>query len=78
MESLDQRVTCAQLSDALDSLDQREQVLAGEFVALTRESRALGRAATLEFSPVDDADDEPYEAAIAFIDASTFVAFESL
>lgn len=69
MEQLDQRVTCAQLSDALDSLDHREQVLAGQFVALTRESRALGRAATVEFGPVDHDDEEPYDAAIAFIDA---------
>ena len=69
MEQLDPRVTGAQLADALDSIGHRDQVLAGRFVPLTLASRAVGRAATLEFGPTDEDQDEPYGAAVAFIDA---------
>ena len=66
MEQLDPRVTGAQLADALDSIGHRDQVLAGRFVPLTLASRAVGRAATLD---TDEDQDEPYGAAVAFIDA---------
>ena len=69
MQQLSPQVSTAQLSDALDSLGFRDQVLAGRFVPLTREARAVGRAATLRFEIVDHDVEEPYDAAIAFIDA---------
>jgi len=69
MEELSPAVSAAQLSDALDALGHRDRVLAGQFVPLTREARAVGRAATLQFDASDHDTAEPYDAAIAFIDA---------
>ncbi len=69
IEELSAEVSAAQLSDALDALGHRDRVLAGQFVALTREARAVGRAATLQFDVSDHDTAEPYDAAIEFIDA---------
>jgi regulator of RNase E activity RraA len=58
MPELSNRVTTAQLSDALDALGCRDRVLSGDIGPLARGIRAVGRAATLQFAPVDhDVDD---------------------
>lgn len=68
MQDLSTEVTTAQLSDALDAVGRRDRVMAGEIVALARGARAVGRAATVQFAPVDHDVEEPYERAIEFID----------
>jgi regulator of RNase E activity RraA len=68
MDELSPQVTTAQLSDALDTVNAREQVMHASIAPLAVGSRALGRAATVQFSPVDHDVDEPYDDAIAFID----------
>jgi 4-hydroxy-4-methyl-2-oxoglutarate aldolase len=68
MPELSNRVTTAQLSDALDALGCRDRVLSGDIGPRAPGTRAVGRAATVQFAPVDHDVDEPYEAAIAFID----------
>lgn len=65
---LDQAVTTPQLSDALDMLGRRCQAMDGAIAPLTLGSRAVGRAATVQFAPVDHDVAEPYDAAIDFID----------
>jgi 4-hydroxy-4-methyl-2-oxoglutarate aldolase len=71
----DQQLSSAIISDALDAVGHRGQVLAGGITPLVAGSRAFGRAATLQFAPsaVDSAD--PYDDAITFIDALTPGAF---
>jgi regulator of RNase E activity RraA len=68
MHALSTEVSTAQLSDALDAVGRRDQVMAGDIVALARGTRAVGRAATVQFAPVDHDVEEPYEQAIEFID----------
>ena len=68
MQELSTKVTTAQLSDALDAVGRRDRVMAGDIVPLARGSRAMGRAATVQFAPVDHDVEEPYEQAIKFID----------
>jgi 4-hydroxy-4-methyl-2-oxoglutarate aldolase len=65
---LDGAVTTAQLSDALDEVGCRDQVLDGAITALAPGARVIGRAATVQFAPVEHASEEPYDAAISFID----------
>lgn len=62
-------VTTPQLADALDALGYRDCVMDGRIGPLAGGTRALGRAATVQFGPVDHDVEEPYDAAIAFIDA---------
>jgi regulator of RNase E activity RraA len=68
VEQLDEKVTSAQLADALDSLGRRDQVMHAAIVPLALGTRALGRAATVAFAPVDRDSDRPYDAAISLID----------
>jgi 4-hydroxy-4-methyl-2-oxoglutarate aldolase len=67
-ERLNETVTSAQLADALDSLGRRDQVMQAGIAPLTLGARAVGRAATVAFVPVDHDSDRPYDAAISFID----------
>jgi regulator of RNase E activity RraA len=68
LEELDIAVSTAQLSDALDSLARRDRVMDAAISPLALGARAIGRAATVQFAPVDHDTDEPYDAAISFID----------
>jgi 4-hydroxy-4-methyl-2-oxoglutarate aldolase len=68
MHELSPSVTTAQLSDALDVVGRRDQVLSGAIVPLAHGMRAVGRAATVQFAPVDHDAAEPYDDAISFID----------
>ena len=67
-QRLDPEVTTAQLSDALDEIGRRNQVMDGAIAPLTTGTRAVGRAATVQFAPVEHDTDEPYDAAIPFVD----------
>jgi regulator of RNase E activity RraA len=69
VHELSEKVTTAQLSDALDTLGRRDRVMGGAIVPLVRGTRVLGRAATVQFAPVDHDEGEPYTAAIDFIDS---------
>jgi regulator of RNase E activity RraA len=68
MHELEENVTTAQMCDALDILGLRSQAMDGVITPLAARSRAVGRAATVQFAPVDHDVDEPYDAAIDFID----------
>jgi 4-hydroxy-4-methyl-2-oxoglutarate aldolase len=68
LDELDNAVSTAQLSDALDSLACRDQVMDAAISPLVGGARAIGRAATVQFAPVDHDAEEPYDAAISFID----------
>ena len=67
-EALDQAVSTAQLADALDAVGCRRQVMEAAIVPLAIGMRAVGRAATVQFAPVEQDSDDPYDDAIAFID----------
>lgn len=69
MQELEANVTAAQVSDALDLLGRRSQAMDGAITPLSPGSRAVGRAVTVRFAPVDHDVDEPYDAAIEFIDS---------
>jgi len=69
MEALNPQVTTPQLSDALDMVGRRDQVLDGAIVPLTLGMRAVGRAVTVQFAPVDHDVEEPYDAVIGYIDS---------
>jgi regulator of RNase E activity RraA len=68
MHELEENVTTAQMCDALDILGLRSQAMDGVITPLAARSRAVGRAATVQFAPVDHDVNEPYDAAIDFID----------
>jgi len=68
MHELEENVTTAQMCDALDILGLRSQAMDGAITPLAARSRAVGRAATVQFAPVDHDVNEPYDAAIDFID----------
>jgi len=66
----DARLTAAMLSDSLDELGLRDQVLATRLAPVVAGSRVLGRAKTVQFAPSADYDpDDPYGDAIDFIDS---------
>jgi regulator of RNase E activity RraA len=67
-EQLDHTVSTAQLADALDAVGRRHQVMDAAIAPLSTVRRAAGRATTVQFAPVDHDADEPYGAAIEFID----------
>jgi 4-hydroxy-4-methyl-2-oxoglutarate aldolase len=69
MATLSSKVTTPQLSDALDAIGRRDQVMDGAIAPLTVGTRAIGRAATVQFAPVDQDSENPYDAAIEFIDS---------
>ncbi len=65
----DERLTSAILSDSLDAAGLRSQVLESRLAPVVAGSRAFGRAATAQFAPSEaDDDNDPYRAAIDFID----------
>lgn len=68
MNELSDSVTTPQLADALDLVGVCSQVMAGTIVPLVAGTRAVGRAATVQFAPVDHDVEEPYDEAISFID----------
>lgn len=66
----DERLSTAVISDSLDSLGLRHQVLQATITPLVAGSRAFGRASTALFEPsYVDPPEGPYDDAIAFIDA---------
>ncbi len=65
----DERLTSAMISDVLDELGLRNQVLSKRLEPIVPGSRAFGRAATARFAPSEADDDaDPYGPAIDFID----------
>jgi 4-hydroxy-4-methyl-2-oxoglutarate aldolase len=69
MPQLSAQVTTPQLSDALDAGGRRSQVMHGAISPLTIGARAVGRAVTVQFAAVDQDVENPYDAAIDFIDS---------
>lgn len=62
--------TTANLSDSLDAVGERHQVLAERLPCVIPGSRILGPARTIGFAPTDDVDPaRPYDDAIDAIDA---------
>jgi 4-hydroxy-4-methyl-2-oxoglutarate aldolase len=61
-------LTSAIISDSLDSLGIRTQVLAWEIAPIGTGSRAAGRARTIQFAPTETDPEDPYGAAMDFID----------
>ena len=67
---IDSRVRSALVSDALDSIGIRHQVLKAELKPLRSSMKAVGLAATIEFVPDENYDpNDPYGAAIDFLDS---------
>lgn len=63
-------LTAANLSDSLDSVGLRHQVLADRLCSVIPGSRVIGRARTARFAPTEVLDPQaPYSAAIDFIDS---------
>lgn len=64
----DERITTPILSDSLDAVGRRGQVLETRLAPLVAGSRAFGRAWTIGFEPTDDdTPEDPYGAAIDYI-----------
>ena len=61
-------LTAAMVSDSLDASGVRGQVMDARIGPVSSGSRALGRARTVGFAPSDVDSDDPYGAAMAFID----------
>ena len=69
-ESVTALPTTANLSDSLDSLGERHQVLSDRLPCVIAGSRILGPARTVRFEPTDVIDpDKPYDDAIDLIDS---------
>lgn len=67
----DAKITVAMLSDSLDAVGLRNQVLEQRLVGVQSGKRAIGYARTARFEPTDDLDPaRPYDDAIDFIDAT--------
>ena len=66
---LDRRVRTAMVSDSLDVVGVRNNVMNSSIQALRPEMRAVGFAATIKFEPSSEFDQrDPYGAAIDFLD----------
>lgn len=63
------RLTSAMVSDSLDASGVRGQVMVASIGPVTSGSRAVGRARTVCFEPSDRDSDDPYGAAMDFIDS---------
>jgi 4-hydroxy-4-methyl-2-oxoglutarate aldolase len=61
-------LTSAIVSDSLDSVGVRSQVMTAGIAPLVMGSRVVGRAHTIQFAPTETDPDDPYGAAMAFID----------
>jgi regulator of RNase E activity RraA len=60
------------LSDSLDAVGLRSQVLQSRLVCVSAGTRVVGRARTARFVPATEVDPQrPYDAAIDFIDTTT-------
>lgn len=64
-----EQLTTAMVSDSLDAAGVRGQVMSAAIGPVTSGSRAVGRARTVEFEPSDLDSDDPYGAAMEFIDS---------
>jgi len=64
-------LSAAGVSDSLDAIGMRNQVLTSGLQPLSRGSRIAGRAATVQFAPTETDSAQPYAAAIEFIDSLT-------
>jgi regulator of RNase E activity RraA len=65
----DAKITVAMLSDSLDAVGLRDQVLEQRLIGVQPGKRAIGYARTARFEPTDELDPaKPYDAAIDFID----------
>ncbi len=66
----DERLSTAILSDSLDAVGLRHQVLEQRLAPVVAGSRAIGRATTVRFAAsLDDHPDDPYRDAIGYIDS---------
>ncbi|GIG62511.1 hypothetical protein Lfu02_68830 [Longispora fulva] len=65
----DERLTSPMISDALDAIGLRAQVVAADLLPLLPGTRAFGVAATVQFAPTCEDPDDPYADAISFIDS---------
>jgi 4-hydroxy-4-methyl-2-oxoglutarate aldolase len=63
------RLTTAILSDSLDAAGARGQVMWASIGPVTSGSRVAGRARTVCFEPSEEDSDDPYGAAMSFIDS---------
>jgi regulator of RNase E activity RraA len=61
-------LTAAILSDSLDASGVRGQVMVASITALQPGARVAGRARTVQFAPTETDPDDPYGAAMDFID----------
>ena len=62
------RLTAAIVSDSLDATGMRGQVMGARITPVTSGSCAAGRARTIRFEPSEADSDDPYAAAMQFID----------
>jgi regulator of RNase E activity RraA len=67
-QSIDASLTSAMISDSLDVVGVRNNVMANHVVPLFEGARVLGRASTVHFEPSDEDSEHPYDDAIAYID----------
>lgn len=63
-----ERLTSAIVSDSLDASGVRGQVMSAPIGPVTSGSRAVGRARTVQFAPSELDSDDPYGAAMEYID----------
>ncbi len=63
------QLTTAIVSDSLDAVGLRRQVLARDVTPIERDIRAIGRAHTVQFVPTETGGLDPYGDAMAFIDS---------
>jgi regulator of RNase E activity RraA len=61
-------LTAAILSDSLDSLGVRTQVMTADIRPIVAGRRVVGRARTIGFAPTESDAEDPYGSAMAFID----------
>jgi 4-hydroxy-4-methyl-2-oxoglutarate aldolase len=61
-------LTTAIVADSLDSAGARQQVMAPDIAPIEPGARLAGRARTVQFAPTETDPDDPYGAAMAFID----------